>query len=79
MSGSISLPHPGSVLISVALETIEDCADVRDQGCHLGPCWYLRVMLVWGPCQSRWPALLPGTMVISRPRTSVISRPRLLP
>lgn len=44
-------------------ETIKDCVDAGGLGCHLGPCLCLRVMLLWGLCWSRWPALSPGTMV----------------
>lgn len=32
-------------------------------GCNLGPCWYLRAMLLWRPCRSGWSILPPGTMV----------------
>lgn len=59
----VALPHPGSVLMSVTPETIKDCVDAGGLGCHLGPCLCLRVLLLWGLCWSRWPALSPGTMV----------------
>lgn len=50
MFGSMTLLYPGSVLVSVAPETIEDHADVRGLGCYgamllLGPCWSGRPVL----------------------------------
>lgn len=42
------------------LVTIEGLADARDLGCHLGPCWCLRVMFLLGPQWSEWPVLPMG-------------------
>lgn len=66
------LLHPGSVLISVTPMTIKDHADASCLGFHLGPCCYPRAMLLWEPCQFRWPVLPLGTMIT--PGTRLLSR-----
>lgn len=57
ISGSMTLPYLGSVLMSVTPETTKDHADARGPSCCLGPRWYPRTMLLWGPCWSEWLAL----------------------
>lgn len=44
----------------VVPDTIEGHANASDVGHHLVPCWYLRTMLAWVPCQSEWSGLLAG-------------------
>lgn len=39
VSGSMALLQPGSVLMSVAPDTIESHIDARGLGYHLRPCW----------------------------------------
>lgn len=46
-------------------DTIKGHADARGLGHHLGLCWYLRTVLMWGPCQSEWLVLLPESLVTS--------------
>lgn len=38
VSGSVALPEPRSVLISMAPGTLEGRADPGGLGCHMGPC-----------------------------------------
>lgn len=68
MSGPMDPAEPESVLMPAAPDTVESHANARGQSHHRGPCWHLRVMLPWGPCQSGWSVLSPGTMVTSEPR-----------
>ena len=68
MSGSLTLPQPGSVLMSVTPETIKDHADSGSMGCHLGPHWYMKATLFQESCQFGWPVLPPVAMMISRPK-----------
>lgn len=44
---------PGSVLTNVAPVTVEDHANARALGQHLGSCWCPRVSLPQGSCQSK--------------------------
>ena len=68
MSGSLTLPQPVSVLMSVTPETIKDHADSGSMGCHLGPHWYMKATLFQESCQFGWPVLPPVAMMISRPK-----------
>lgn len=58
----------GAVLMSVVLVATEGGAKASGLGHRLEPRWCLRVMLLQGPCQSGWPVLPPGAMVIFWPR-----------
>lgn len=70
---SVSLPQPGSVLISVPHVAIKGCID--DQGLvrNLWPWGHLRAMLSLGKSWSEWHTLSSGDMVLSR--TGVLQRP----
>lgn len=45
MSGSMAVPHPGSLLISKALVALEDWVGTQGLGPHLGLCCCLRAIL----------------------------------
>lgn len=47
-SRSVALPLSGSVLLSVASDTIKGHANLKGLGHYLGPCWYLRATLPRG-------------------------------
>ena len=66
MSGSVAQLQPDSMFIDP--DVIKGHADARGLGYHLGPCWCLRTMLLWGPCQSEWPMLLPEALVTPEPK-----------
>lgn len=47
LSKALKQPR-GAVLMSVDPVTNEGCVEICDQGCHLGPCWSLRDVLLKG-------------------------------
>lgn len=57
ISEFMALFHPGSVLVSMAPETIKNNADARGMGFHLGQCWCLRTMVPLWQCLPEWPML----------------------
>lgn len=68
MSGSVAQLHPESMFMFMDPDAIKGHADTRGLGHHLGLCWCLRTMLLWVPCQSEWPVLLPESLVTSEPK-----------
>lgn len=70
LSGSVILPWPGSLLISVVHggpRYYQGHMNTQGLEQNLWPYWYLRAMLSPEPCQSEWPAQPHGAMVLSWP------------
>lgn len=57
MSGTMTLPQPGSMLMSIPPDTIEGHENAKALGYHLGPYRCQRTMLPPGPYSSRWTGL----------------------
>ncbi|ERE84030.1 hypothetical protein H671_2g6278 [Cricetulus griseus] len=61
VSESMVLPHPRSVLMSVAQEAARDHTDPWGLGCNLWQGGCVRAVLLPGPCCLEWPVLTQGS------------------
>lgn len=55
-------------MISVTCVATKGHIDAQFLECHLWLCWYLRVILLLGPCWLQWPELTFAVMTPSEPR-----------